>query len=317
MSLKNLSKMGGGTPPAQPYDPNRSQNPARVSDGACYLDDLEVGDAGAGFRRMRRKTIFSRLFDNVAASTLNPMSKVYTVVQDPPRLAPIDDCRLQFFNVQFWGQSLIRLGNDGDELFLPDRNGNGPNGPLTQVSTPLKGFIKTDEGMWHIFDVLGSRRFEVYATHVDAGFLAPEMSYDIGGRDPSGADDTTYDGIVDQSYLGVSISMVTTNSTQVSDDYTVVVRIPDAGTPVLVPIPAGSKTVCITSTTIIVPVLVNFTWNPNLIAWKGNSDLPVTDEVIVNRQTRPLCIPGTPFMRIETQGAAGPVVVALTFSKEL
>jgi len=320
MSRKDLSRMGAPSIPAQPYDPSRRQNPARVSDGVCYLDDLEIGDAGAGFRMLKKNVIFSRLFDNVANATLNPFTKAYAVAQAPPAGGTYDDCRIKFFSVHFWGTSLIRSGSNGDDFFFPDREGNalsgGPDGPLTQVPTPLKGYIKTDDGIWQIFDILGARTFEVYGTHIDAGYLAPDASYDASALPLDGSQDTSYDGVVDQSCVGVSISQVVVNSTQVEDDYTRVVRIPDAVTEVLVPVPGGARSVCVSSN-VLGAIAMNFTWNPNLTAFKGQPDLPVTAEIITLEQTPRMCIPGTPFIRLGAPGAPGPVSVALTFAKEL
>ena len=69
MSRKDLSRMRGQRVPAEPFDPSRSQDPAKIRDDVCYLYDLKIGDAGAGYRRLKRNLIFSRLFDNVAGST--------------------------------------------------------------------------------------------------------------------------------------------------------------------------------------------------------------------------------------------------------
>jgi len=317
MSRKDLSRMRGPSIPAQPYDPSRRRDPSRgVSDDVCFLEDLKIGDAGAGYRRLKRNIIFSRLFDNVDESTLNPFSRVYTVAQDPPPGGTYDNCRIKLFSVHFWGQSLIRMGDLGNDFFLPDRTGNGPVGPLTQVPTPLKGYIKTDDGMWQIFDILGARTFQVYATHIDAGFLAPEASYDASALPLDGSLDTSFDGLVDQSYLGVSISQVVVNSTQVEDDYTRVVRFEDGGPEILVPVPGGARSVCV-STDSVVPVVMNFTWNPTLAPFKGFPDIPVGAEIIVGEQTPRMCIPGTPFIRLDVPTAASPLSIALTFAKEL
>lgn len=319
MSRKDLSRMRGQSIPAQPYDPSRRQNPSRNSDDVCYLDDLKIGDAGAGYRMLKTSTIFSRLFDNVDEATLNPFTKAYATAQDPPPGGTYDTCRIKMFNVHFWGTSLIRLGDNGNDFFFPEREGNalsgGPDGPFTQVPTPLKGYIKTDDGIWQIFDILGARSFQVYGTHIDAGFLAPEASYDASALPLDGSSDTSFDGLVDQSSVGVSISQVVVNSTQVEDDYTRVVRIPE-NTTVLVPVTGGARSVCV-STDAVVPVAMDFTWNPLLVAWKGLSDLPVTAEIITAEQTPRMCIPGTPFIRLAAPVAAGPVSVALTFAKEL
>lgn len=308
--------------PAQPYDPSRRQNPSRgVSDDVCFLEDLEIGDAGAGYRMLKKNVIFSRLFDNVDEATLNPFTKAYAVAQDPPPGGTYDNCRIKMFSVHFWGTSLIRMGDVGNDFFFPDREGNalsaGPDGPLTQVPTPLKGYIKTDDGIWQIFDILGARTFQVYGTHIDAGFLAPDASYDASSLPLDGSSDTSFDGLVDQSDVGVSISRVVVNSTQVEDDYTRVVRIPfPPATEVLVPIPGGSRSVCV-STDTGDPVVMNFTWNPTLAAFKGFPDIPVTAEILPAEQTPRMCIPGTPFIRLSVTGQASPVTVALTFAKEL
>ena len=320
MSRKDLSRMRAPSIPAQPYDPSRRQNPSRgVSDDVCFLEDLEIGDAGAGYRMLKKNVIFSRLFDNVSNSTLNPFTKVYQVAQDPPPGGTYDNCRIKMFSVHFWGTSLIRLGDNGDDFFFPDREGNalsaGPDGPLTQVPTPLKGYIKTDDGIWQIFDILGARTFQVYGTHIDAGFLAPDASYDASSLPLDGSSDTSFDGLVDQSDVGVSISRVVVNSTQVEDDYTRVVRIP-LGVTVLVPVTGGARSVCV-STDSTFPVSMDFTWNPLLVAWKGLSDIPVSAEIVVSEQTPRMCIPGAPFIRLSILGAAGPRTVALTFAKEL
>lgn len=317
MSRKNLSRMRGQRVPAEPFDPSRSQNPAKVRDDACYLYDLEIGDAGAGIRRLKRNLIFSRLFDNVAGSTLNPFTKQYAVVQDPPMGMTYDNCRVKMFSVKFWGQSLIRMGDTGNDFFSPDRSTNGPNEAFAQVPTPLKGYIRTDAGMWQIFDILGSRTFEVYATHVDAGFLAPESSYDASALLSDGSQDTAFDGLVDQSYLGVSISQVVVNSTQVEDDVTRTVILPP-NTRVVVPVLPGARSVCVSNGGFPVAGTLTgaFTWNPTTTAFKGFADIPF-DALVSGIQTTRKCIPDTPFMVFENTSLAVPIQVYLTFSKEL
>lgn len=316
MSRKDLSRNRGQRVPAQPFDPNRSQNPAKVRDDACYLYDLEIGDAGAGYRRQKRNIIFSRLFDNVPSSTLNPFTKQYAVAQDPPMGGTYDNCRIKLFNVKFWGQSLIRMGDNGDDSFLPDRSTNGADAAFTQVPSPLKGYIRTDAGMWQIFDILGSRTFEVYGTHVDAGYLAPEASYDASARLSDGSQDTAFDGIVDQSYVGVSISKVVVNSTQVEDDLSRNVRL-DPGDRLVVPVTPGARSVCISNGGFPVAgtVTAEFSWNPTGLAFKGLDSL-AAGVLVSGVQTSRLCIPGTPFMILENTGAVISQV-ALTFSKEL
>jgi hypothetical protein len=299
-----------------PFDPNRRQNPAAVRDDACYLYDLEIGDSGAGWRRLRRRRIFSRLYDNVDEATLNPFTKSYAVVQDPPQTISYDDCRYKMFNVKFWGQSLIRLGDNGNTTYLPDRETNGPDRPTTQVPSPLKGYIQTDDGMYYTFDILGRRSFEIYATHVDAGILAPEASYDASALLADGSQDVAYDGIVDQSYIGIAISTVVVNSTQREDESTRNVRIEDGAT-VLIPVIPGSRSICVSPGALGAgAVLVDFTWNPTIIAWKGLSDISVSAEIVSATQTKRLCIPGAPFIRLMNTTAA-PVQVAVTFSSEL
>ena len=315
MSRKDLSRMRGQRVPAQPFDPSRSQNPAKVRDDACYLYDLEIGDAGAGYRRLKRNLIFSRLFDNVAGSTLNPFTKKYAVVQDPPLGESYDNCRLKIFHVEFWGQSLIQMGNTGDDFFLPDRSTNGPDGAFTQVPTPLKGYLRADDGMYQIFDILGSRNIEIYATHVDAGFLAPESSCDASALPPDGSKDTAFDGIVDQSYVGVSISQVVVNGTQIPDDMTRCVAVDNAN-PVVFPVPSGARSVCISPGAFGAALGVSFTWNPSTLSFKGLSDVDVSLELATGEQTRRLCIPDTPFMRVTTD-SGNPIQVCFTFSKEL
>lgn len=304
--------------PAQSFDANRRQNPAQIRDGACKLYDLEIGDAGAGYQRLKHYTIFSRLFDNVPAATLNPMTRMHLGPQDPPSQAPIDQCRYRLFNVKFWGQSLMRMGADGDELFFPDRTQCGPTIPNQQVPTPLKGWIQTEDGMYQTFDILGRRNFEVYALHVQAGFLAPDASYIVENRPRDGSKDEAYDGIVDQSCVGVTISEVVVNSTQHEDSTSICASLPGVvGSEVLVPIPPGSRRVCFTPG-VFVGIGVAFSWNPTTAAFKGQPDQSVSAELITNAQSRPLCIPGSPFIRLTRTAVFGSATpVCMTFEQEL
>jgi hypothetical protein len=294
-------------------------NPANIRDDVCYLYDLKIGDAGAGYRRHNKVTVFSQLFPNIAQSFLNPFTSQYTVAQDPPSQAPIDQCRLRLFHVKFYGQSLIRMGSNGDDSFLPDRKGCGPDRPLTQVSTPLKGWIQTDDGMWEVFDILGRRYFEVYALHVQAGFLAPSPSYLLKDRLPDGSQDTAFDGIVDQSCVGVEISEVVVNSGQGSspDDETRCVVVPPADT-VVIPVPSGARSVCVSMDAVVLPGFrAFFSWNPSTGSFKGASEVEFTAELAPTSQTRRLCIPDTPFIRFFNGDPADPVQLCLTFGTEI
>lgn len=321
-------KKPAGRHPAQIYDPQARPNAIDYRDGVRYLDDLEIGDAGAGIRHNRKMTIVSQLFPNTAGiGSLAPFTQVFLVMQAPPTGQLLDNCRHRLWSVRFYGCSLIRMGEGGAEKFRPIRRGTGCQSlDIDQVPTPIKGWIRTDDGMFRCFDIIGDRTVEVYGTHITAGFLAPDNAYDLYALPPDGSDDPDTDGIVDQSEVGVTISPIVTNSTQVNDECTRCVSIPIGATganAVVFPIPPGSRVATISTPYAagdLAGLTVDFSYiPPTTTVYTGegaSSNIDVTGELVPLGQTRRLNIPNTPFMRFETTGDV-PLDICVTFGKEL
>ncbi len=327
-------KKPAGQHPTQRSDRRALHKPVDYLDGDIYLDDLKIGDAGAGYRRNHKLTIVSQLFENSDTATLVPFEQTYTVLMAPPMGQPIDNCRHRLWSVRFYGCSLIRMGDGGAEKFMPIRRGTGCVGDTyNQVPTPIKGWIRTDDGMFRCFDILGDRTVEVYGTHITAGFLAPINSYDLYTLAPDGSEDVAIDGIVDQSAVGVTISPIVVNSTQVNDDCTRCVIVPSGAmgaTAVAFPIPPGSHYATISTPFagpfgrdgggVAVGLIVDFSWVPpgtGVFVGEGPSaNMPVSGELVPYGQTRRLNIPGTPFMRFQNP-TDGDLSVCVTFTKEL
>lgn len=320
--------------PAQIHDPTSRPNAIDYRDDVEFLYDLEIGDAGAGYRRNRKMTLVSQLFANDDGAVLVPFNNTFTVMSAPPMGQLIDNCRHRFWSVRFYGCSLIRMGDEGNTKFDPIRRGTGCVAETyDQVGTPIKGWIRTDDGMFRCYDILGDRTVEVYSTHITAGFLAPENAYDLYSLAPDGSEDVATDGIVDQSEVGVTISPVVMNSTQVNDDCTRCINVPSGAigaTAVGFPIPPGSRYATISTpyagpfgrdgAGVAVGLIVDFSWvPPGNGSFKGegpSSNMPVSGELVPYGQTRRLNIPGTPFMRFQNP-TNGDLPVCVTFSKEL
>lgn len=310
-------KKSAGRHPAQIHEPSSRPNAIDYRDDVDFLYDLKIGDAGAGYRRNRKMTLVSQLFEFSDSATLVPFTNVFTVMQAPPSGQLIDNCRHRLWSVRFYGCSLIRMGDTGSEEFLPVRRGTGCGSEdYDQMPTPIKSWIRTDDGMFRCYDILGDRTVEVYGTHITAGFLAPENAYDLYALPPDGSQDVPSDGIVDQSEVGVTISPIVTNSTQVNDDCTRCIIVPSgavAGIAVGFPIPPGSRFATISTPFagpfgvdgggLAIGLIVDFSWVPpgnGAFAGEGPSaNMSVSGELVPFGQTRRLNIPGTPFMRFQ------------------
>ena len=322
-----------GRHPQEISDLRSRPNAVDYRDNVSFQEDLQIGDAGAGYRRHRTMSIFSKLFDGgLAAPPPIPFDKTYTVVMDPPLGRPLDYCRYYLYSVRFYGCSKIQMEDEGDTYFLPDRNSTCAceSDTVDQVPTPLKGWIRTDDGMFRVFDILGDRTVEVYALHLTAGILAPANSYDVFTREredkaPAAGVEGAFNGVVDQSCVGVSITSIITTATQTNDQYTRCVSIPVGAGPssTIIPVNPGSRAVRI-STPSAAAALVGFTaafsWVPPSATLLGGDasagNVDFTGEIIAQGQTRQLAIPGTPYLRFgNTSG--NPIPICITFLKEL
>lgn len=332
MANRRLKKPGGGVElrrePVQIDRRGRSRpNAIDYRDEVCFLEDLRIGDAGAGYRRNQVLTIFSQLFDNVTDATLVDFTEPYTVLEAPPLGQELDNCRMKLWSVRFYGSSLIRMGDTGNELFSPIRGGGtgSISATIDQVPTPIKGWIRTDDGIFRCYDILGDRTVEVYGTHIVAGLLAPANSVLVYQLPPDGSEDPKFDGIVDQSTVGVTVHPIVTNSTQSNDECTRCVTVPVGvgAASTVIPIPPGSRYATI-STPYTAAALAGFeayfSWIPPattvFVGESPSSNMIITGELVALGQSRRLHIPGTPFMRF-TNASAGPISVCVTFTKEL
>lgn len=324
---RELKKTPGRRVPTQIEDPRSRPNALDYRDGVCYLEDLEIGDAGAGYRRNQVLVIFSQLFEPDDGVPMRPLNEAYTVLEAPPLGQQVDNCRMKFWSVRFYGCQVINMGENGLEKFSPIRGGNPCKSlDIDQIPMTIQGWIRTDDGMFRSFDVIGDRTVEVYGSQITAGFLAPEGSVLVYGLAPDGSDDPQFQGIVSQSWAGVTITPIINNSSQQNDEFTRCIQANPSttgadGTYVI--IPPGSRHVQVSipnPPAVVADLVAAFTWIPqNGLAWPFEGSSSVVDfsaELVGSGQSKRLALPNAPFIRVENKGDSV-VSLCFTFTKEL
>jgi len=224
--------------------------------------DLPPGDAGAGQSMYRRTHIFARLnastaFDAPVAG--NPYDKsigMATYVSS--------DCRPRFWHVSFFGIGVQRVANNvplapvsSDEIlseqFEAVTNNVVPTRRFVPAISQMKGRIMAfDESGQRFYDVdvMGNRSLDIYAWGVTAFILTPgnfyqgvpeQAAYEVdtsNGGLP--VPQTEFEGIVEDSFIGVRIVPIVINSTQNTENRTITVVTPGTAVDTRVPIPPGT-----------------------------------------------------------------------------
>jgi len=226
--------------------------------------DLPPGDAGAGQSVYRRTHVFSRLNAStspdapVAGNPFDRAIGMATYVSS--------DCRPRLWHVSFFGIGVQRVANaiplaplSNNEIlseqFSPVDGNILPTRRFIPSISQLKGRIMAfDESGQRFYDVdmLGNRSLDIYAWGVTAFILAPgnfyegvpeQTAYEVNTQNGGiEVPQTEFEGIVEDSIIGVRIVPIVINSTQNVENRTVTVVVP-AGTPAdpaRVPIPPGT-----------------------------------------------------------------------------
>ena len=317
--------------PDQIYRPESRPNANDYRDNVECLSDLPIGDAGAGYRRMETVTVFGQIAENVATASLAPLNDSWVVVEAPALGQLVDRCRMKLWSVRFAGTSLLRYADGGNAKFKPIRGGNTQKSlDLDQVATFMQGWIRTDDGEFRYYDILGDRTVETYGSHMVAGIIIPESFVDIYALKSDGSEDPELNGLTLQSSVSVTISPICVNSTQSGDEVTrcAVIGAGTTGTQAtFIPVPAGARrmTVSVNATAAQAAGLTGeFTWVPPrqhgdgslFVGDNANLNSEFTAQLVTPGQSPNFFIPNAPYVRFENTGGDD-VPVCLTFTKEI
>lgn len=265
------------------------------------LIDLPPGDAGAGMSVYRRTHVFSRLnaSTNFAAPVAgNPFDKAIGMATYVS-----SDCRPRFWHISFLGIGVQRVANGNalepltnneilSQQLLPVTNNLLPTGRFVPAITQLKGRVMVfDESGQRFYDVdiMGNRSIDVYAWGVTAFILAPgnfyegipqQAAYEVNtqnGGQP--IPQTAFEGLVDDSIIGVRIVPIVINSTQNTENRTIAITTPGQIIQTRVPIPPGTlkvQVICQEGATTAADYLIRFDAGDDG-TFAGRSDLGIID----------------------------------------
>ena len=212
------------------------------------INDLEVGNAGAGVSSFRRAQFYSRIADSGAA--FNADRFVYNI---PIAIATARsaDTRPRFFHVSFLGVSALS-GDQGlpagpplSESQILSTAGIAPS------NTVLKGRVQVyDESGSRFFDVNihGTSSFSVYAWGISTFILLPSLDGEAQGAEvdvQNLSNLTLRPGLIENTLATGRIIPIFQNATQITDQVTRTVSIPSgaAGGTGAIPIPPGARAV--------------------------------------------------------------------------
>ncbi len=266
------------------------------------LIDLPPGDAGAGKSVYRRTHVFSRLnssaVDFAGPVAGNPFDKAIGMATYVS-----SDCRPRFWHISFLGIGVQRVANANalepltnneilSQQLLPVTNNAVPTGRFVPAITQLKGRIMVfDESGQRFYDVdiMGNRSIDVYAWGVTAFILAPgnfyenvpqQSAYEVNVQNGGQAvPQTEFEGLVDDSIIGVRIVPIVINSTQNTENRTIAISTPDEDILTRVPIPPGTlkvQIICQEGALIAADYLIQFDAGTDG-TFAGRSDLGIID----------------------------------------
>lgn len=295
--------------------------------------DLPPGDAGAGKSVYRRTHVFSRLNASTSVDAPvagNPFDKAIGMATYVS-----SDCRPRFWHISFLGIGVQRVANGvalepltNNQILseqLQSVDGNiVPTGRFVPAITQLQGRVMVfDESGQRFYDVdiMGNRSIDVYAWGVTAFILAPgnfyegapqQAAYEVNtsnGGQPT--PQTAFEGLVEDSIIGVRIVPIVINSTQNTENRTVTLVRP--GADVLtsrIPIPPGTlkvQVICHEDATIAADYLIRFDAGDDG-TFVGRSDLGIIDINAGQSRSDLVLVPSSSQILIDYSGAGGSTV---------
>ncbi|MHC4433707.1 MAG: hypothetical protein ACYTBS_17850 [Planctomycetota bacterium] len=263
--------------------------------------DLPPGDAGAGKSVYRRTHVFARLNASTAPEAPvagNPYDKAIGMATYVS-----SDCRPRFWHISFFGIGVQRVANNNallplsnDEILSeqlePITNNIFPTRRFIPAISQMKGRIMAfDESGQRFYDVdvMGNRSLDIYAWGVTAFILAPGNFYE--GRPEQAAYEvstqngglptpqTAFEGLVEDSIIGVRIVPIVINSTQNTENRTITVVTPARPEDTRIPIPPGTlrvQVICHEDPTIAATYTIRFDAGDDG-TFLGRSDLGIID----------------------------------------
>jgi len=320
-----MSRNRQGTPPSAQLE-RRQPNAVQYRDPGCYLYDLPIGDAGSGNVVRKNRFIFAQTIPNVLDAKRDPNNQRYILNTVPQLGAHPDMCRYQFYHVKFYGRTLYRNVGAGaiDPVSInefPPSTANSIFGPQVAGDldtfmgpTTFTGYIETDDGAFQCFDILGRREFDVYAQSINIGIYAPKNSYDVFSTNQE--EQVKFDGLVEQSLIGATITPIVVNSAQNNDECTVCITQENGSGRITVP--DGARFVSITvpakAAGLVSAEFAEYSVPGFEVAIYDTTIAEIA--VVPGGETGPLRIPNAPFVRIVNAGP-DPFMVCATFTEEL
>jgi len=301
--------------------------------------DLPPGDAGAGQSVYRRTHIFARLNASTSPDAPvagNPFDKAIGMATYRS-----SDCRPRFWHISFFGIGVQRVANANPLLPLtnneilsqqldPITNNIVPTGRFVPAVSQMKGRIMAfDESGQRFYDVdvLGNRSLDIYAWGVTAFILAPgnfyegfpeQAAYEVNtqnGGQPT--PQTAFEGLVEDSIIGVRIVPIVINSTQNTENRTLTTVTSGPGE-TRIPIPPGTIKVqafCQEGAAIAATYTLRFDAGDDG-TFLGRSDLGILDFIPGTARTDIVLVPNAAQIIIDPPQDPGVVGWSFVFEVE-
>lgn len=206
------------------------------------INDIAVGDAAAGLSQYRRGQFFTQL--NSAAIDFAEL------VWDIPigmATARSSDTRPRFFHVSFFNNGVIT--NEGAPVSPVLESGiQGSSGQAPSLAL-VRGRVQIQDesgGRFFDVDILGTRSFQVYAFAVTAFILLPsvpdgtQLGFEVDRQNPT--QPTLGPGLIENSFASARVLPIFQNATDITDNVTRTVTVPEEGTG-FIEIPPGTTKV--------------------------------------------------------------------------
>lgn len=219
------------------------------------INEIAPGDAASGLSQYRRGKFFTQLatIDNGGAPVVGAADLVWNraVGMATDRSS---DTRPRFFHVSFFGNGVIRevgVGNFVSPLTPGDIQSASNTGPSISL---LRGRVLVQDesgGRFFDVDVLGTRSFSIYAFAVTVFILLPQapngtqLGHEVDQQNPD-QNLVGVQGTVEDSYCSARVIPVFQNATQIVDNITRTVNVPE-GSSNSIEIPPGTTRVQIRS----------------------------------------------------------------------